>query len=478
MIFAPQGANAVGGFTLYGQLLRNVYSSRKLGVRKADNAFRPRSQFDPCSRTMIRFACRLIRWLLVDIFRSEELMQSEKLPSLLTLALLGVALNLMFTVCAWAGNDYEKLHLFPVSSPAAGLVFDSAGNLYGATNDGGAHLVGSVYEMKPDSGGGWSESVIYSFKASKDAQNPHQSLVFDPAGNLYGTADNGGLYGFGAIFRLSHASGHWTESLVHSFSRSAGGPTGTPVFDGAGNLYGMTGNGGAHNAGTVFSMTPAADGRWIKKVLYSFKGKHDGSAPSSGLIFDGKGNLYGMTSAGGERNLGAVIQLTPASGGSWTERVLYSFQGGDDGAQPHGGLIFDAAGNLYGTTALGGAAQGGTVFMLTPDSSGSWSETVLYTFTGGADGGLPLDSVAFDLAGNLYGTTVEGGSDAAGTVFSLKPTALGAWRETVLHSFDGPLSKDGINPEAPVIFDKTGNLYGTALGAGDGSVGVVFRITP
>jgi uncharacterized repeat protein (TIGR03803 family) len=218
-----------------------------------------------------------------------------------------------------------------------------------------------------------------------------------------------------------------------------------------------------------------------EKVIYSFRGGSDGSNPMSALVADHAGNLYGTTAGGGSSSCiagcGTVFQLAPpaAQGGPWTEAVLYRFTGGTDGAAPESNLIFDASGNLYGTTAGGGdASSDGTVFRLMPPSApgGAWTETVLYRFAGHSDGKVPLAGLVFDQKGNLYGTTVFGGTTSAGTVFQLTPpaTAGAAWTETVLHTFGH--GNDGLDPEAGLVLDNRGALYGTTI------TGTVFKLTP
>jgi uncharacterized repeat protein (TIGR03803 family) len=237
------------------------------------------------------------------------------------------------------------------------------------------------------------------------------------------------------------------------------------IFDKAGNLYGTTEFGGAYGKGTVFELTPNGDGTWTESVLHSFThdGK-DGYAPIAGLVLDPAGNLYGTTLGGGAYgNYGTVFQLTPAGDGSWTESVLHSFARGD-GIYPIARLIFDRAGDLYGTTGGDDAYERGTVFKLTPQQDGTWTESVLHAFNG-ADGRYPWAGVIFDAAGSLYGTTYHGGDhDAFGTVFKLTRNKDESWTESVLHSFD---YADGSNPSAGVIFDA-GNLYGTTYNGGDG----------
>jgi uncharacterized repeat protein (TIGR03803 family) len=421
-------------------------------------------------------------------------------------ALMIVIATLMLTPCAGAASKYKTLHAFRGRRarggyPKAGLVFDSNGNLYGMTSLGGRKDTGVVFKLTPNPDGSWKEKVLYSFCAltnCSDGASPiFGDLVFDAAGNLYGTTSEGGIVGCGSdnsvgcgvVFQLTpNADGSWTESVLHSFCAHCGdgnGPEGGLIFDPAGNLYGTARFGGTSEGcggsgcGTVFRLAPNSDGSWTESVLYNFPGSN--YSPGPYLIFDQGGNLYGATSANG--NGGTVFRLTPNADGSWTESALHHFSGGSDGQNPWAGLIFDPAGNLYGTTTEGGnlnycnGGGCGVVFKLTHNPDGSWREKVLYSFTGGRDGSVPV-SLIFDRAGNLYGTTVEGGNLSlcnkfgCGVVFKLTPNSKGGWRETVLHSFQ---DQPGARPYAPLTFDATGNLYGTADGSFYGSV---FEITP
>jgi uncharacterized repeat protein (TIGR03803 family) len=244
-------------------------------------------------------------------------------------------------------------------------------------------------------------------------------------------------------------------------------------------LYGTTVDGGGVTSyGTVFELTPSAGGVWTETVLHTFAySGTDGYTPLAGLVFDASGNLYGTTVNGGAYKYGTVFELTPTAGGGWTETVLHSFNNkGTDGYWPYASLILDASGNLYGTTLNGGTSNVGTVFELTPTAGGGWTETVLHNFRG-KDGYNPNSSLIFDAAGNLYGTTVKGGHYGYGTVFELTPTAGGIWAETLLHSFNNN-GTDGYWPYAGLIFDAVGNLYGTSYLGGAHGFGTVFEITP
>jgi uncharacterized repeat protein (TIGR03803 family) len=283
-----------------------------------------------------------------------------------------------------------------------------------------------------------------------------------------------------------------TGRVLHNFLGSPNDgylPQAALVFDAAGNLYGTTGSGGNApcSCGTVYQLTPNGDGTWTENILYNFLGGDDGFGPIAPLVFDSAGNLYGTTGAGGgsancQDGCGTVFELSPNSGGTWTEQIIHVFTG-RDGVLPLA-VIFDTAGNLYGTTIYGGTGpchQGdqlgcGIVFELS-SSGGGWTETVLYNFTDGNDGGFPATGLTFDSAGRLYGTTSSGGPGLYhnGTVFELSPRSNGRWIEKVLHGFNG--TTDGGDPMAGVIFDSHGNLFGTARGAGARGCGTVFELT-
>jgi len=339
-------------------------------------------------------------------------------------------------------------------------------------------------------------TALHVFKGFADGAEPVGGLTFDAAGNLYSTttiggdSSNCGTQGCGTVFELSpNSDGTWTESVLHSFTGADGFiPMGALVFDAAGNLYGTTKGGGAspncqggtRGCGTVFELSPNLDGSWTESVLYSFTNAADGALPLAGVILDTAGNLYGTASSGGASQSGVVFKLTNG-GGSWTESTLYAFTDGADGGGPSAGLVFDAAGNLYGTTIAGGnlkdqvcyLAGCGVVFKLTPNSDGTWTETTLRRFPhfGGAH---PQAGVIFDTAGNLYGTTPDGGNtDGEGVVFKLAPQSNGSWKETVIHRFGGRA-----HPYAGLTFDAAGNLYGTTYQGGSSTDGVVFKLTP
>jgi uncharacterized repeat protein (TIGR03803 family) len=366
-------------------------------------------------------------------------------------------------------------------NPNGGLVFDIAGNLYGTSTYGGKGECsdeysgcGTVFKLSPAKGGGWKEHTLYQFAGQNDGGDPVGGVVLDSAGNLYGAASTDGIAGVGAIFKVSRQGTRWKESTVYGFTSSDGSaPEAGLVSDSEGNFYGTTSSGGSGGkyctgeCGTVFKLAHDAEGHWIRSLLYIFKGGSDGASPRSGLIFDQTGNLYGTTWTGGDSNLGTVYKISNVSG-HWAESVLYSFQDIADGGNPVGGVIFDAEGNLYGTTSYGGTYAYGTVYKLSPSSSGTWTKSVLYSFRGGSDGGSPDSGLIFDTAGNLYGTTVGGGENCSGygcgVVFELSPLS-GGWTETVLYAFTG--ASDGANPFGGLVFDNDGRLYGTTFSGGD-----------
>lgn len=220
---------------------------------------------------------------------------------------------------------------------------------------------------------GWAatQRPIHNFGLTNtDGQDPQAGLIFDAAGNLYGTTYSGGSLGFGTVFKMTpNGSGGWTEKVLHNFGIGEDGnsPQGLSlIFDGAGNLYGTTNTGGMNNAGTVFEMSPNGSGGWFEKTLHFFGNGNDGMGPTSSLIFDANGNLYGTTLEGGTNGAGVVFEMMPNGSGGWTEIVLHNFGAGDDGAFPQAGVILDGAGNLYGTTGAGGIQSDGTVFEVTP----------------------------------------------------------------------------------------------------------------
>jgi uncharacterized repeat protein (TIGR03803 family) len=344
--------------------------------------------------------------------------------------------------------------------------------------------------------GQYKETVLYSFcgqAVCSDGGYPLGDLIADAQGNLYGTTFQGGANSGGIAFQLTpRGNGHYTETVLYSFCAQADCadgefPRAGLIADAENNLYGTTAGGGSHD-GVVFEFTPKGNGHYKETVLHSFSTQidyADGTEPLAGLIADAQGNLYGTTIGGGANctdngGCGTVFKLTPKSNGTYKETVLYSFCAQDgcaDGDYPHAGLIADAQGNLYGTTSQGAVDNGGAVFELTPRGNGHYKETVLYSFCAQAncaDGEDPQADLIADPQGNLYGTTVYGGANNGGAVFKVTPRG----KETALYSFcaqDG--CTDGSYPVAGLIADAQGNLYGTTPSGGVNGGGTAFRLT-
>ena len=343
------------------------------------------------------------------------------------------------------------------ANPQAGLIADAAGNLYGTAPNGGAAGDGAVFEVASGSG---AITTLASFDSNgADGTNPNSELVMDAVGNLYGTTEDGGANGEGTVFELAKGSG--TATTLASFNETNGaGPTGGLVMDAAGNFYGTAESGGANGVGTVFEL---AKGSGAITVLANFDGT-TGASPTGGLIADAAGNLYGTTTFGGANDEGAVFEVAKGSGAI---TVLASFDG-TDGASPSNQLLADAAGDLFGTASVGGANGSGTVFEV---AKGSGTATALATFDGD-DGSVPNSGLVIDAAGNLYGTASQGGAANQGNVFEV---AAGSGAITVLASFDGT---NGMAPGADLYRDAAGNLYGTARSGGDAnSDGTVFELS-
>jgi uncharacterized repeat protein (TIGR03803 family) len=406
--------------------------------------------------------------------------------AIVALSIIVVALVLAPDV--WAASTYTVLHKFTGADgrqPYADLILDGAGNLYGTTQAGGPLRCGNVFKLTPNSDGTWTETVLHTF-TGPDGCNVLSRLIFDAAGNLYGTAYTGGAQGYGTVFKLTPESdGTWSVSVLYNFCSSCAGggnPGTTLIFDASGNLYGTTTSGYfSHLNGTVFKLTPNPDGSWTESVLYTFNRPVRNLPIPGGLIFDAAGNLYGTTQWGGKIQWGSVFKLAPNPDGTWTMSVLHSFcsrKNCTDGALTGDGVIFDASGNLYGVTMIGGAQSQGTVFQLTPNPDGSWTERVLHNFAYHPASG-PRARLIFDLAGNLYGTASPGDLGAGGTVFKLTPNSDGSRAFSVLHVFTG---KPALLPFGGLAIDKAGSLYGTtstcARGTNCYGRGVAFEITP
>jgi uncharacterized repeat protein (TIGR03803 family) len=377
------------------------------------------------------------------------------------------------------------------NEPLAGLILDAEGNLYGTTAGGGANTeclqigCGTAFKLSPVGDGTWTETILHSFDQNGvDGFFPSSSLVFDSAGNLYGVTNFGGANGYGTVFEISPgAGGTWSEKVIYSFNDNGMdgfNPWSALVIGPGGRLYGTTPYGGLYYSGTVYELTPHADGKWTEEVLHSFGGATDGSFSWGSVILDKAGNVYGTAETGGsdlnclgDLGCGIVFELSKVKG-QWEEDILHVFPGhGGQGASPAAGLIMDSAGDLFGTTCFGGPYVGGTVFKLSAEK-GIWKETVLKNFNG-ADGDSLYAGVIFDDSGNLYGAAMFGGTNNFGLAYELSATDRGTWVRSILHQFVG--GTDGAKPEGNLVRNSAGELFGTTM-SGGASSGTVFEITP
>ncbi|HEY2445202.1 MAG TPA: choice-of-anchor tandem repeat GloVer-containing protein [Rhizomicrobium sp.] len=349
-------------------------------------------------------------------------------------------------------------------NPSARLLEDKSGNLYGTAPLGGrsGDPFGTVFELTQN-GGSWKETVLYSFDL-RSGGFPVSGVIRGKNGLLYGAAE----LACGLVYQLAQTNGRWVETTLHTFEGTDGcGPDSELVRDSSGNLYGVTAGGGANNAGAVYEISGSK-----YAVIYNFTGGTDGDN-ARGLSMDSSGALFGTTAFGGDNDDGTVFQLVQ-NGGTWSESVLHSFGGGGDGfGGPEGAPVEDSVGNLYGITSYGGQYGAGSVFELS-ESGGTWTEQTLYSFTGGVDGNRPVGGLTL-ASGILYGATFSGGSAGGGTVFKLTQSG-GAWIETVVYNFPTSDPQDGSNPAARPIIDKSGALLGTTDAGGQFGEGSAYRI--
>jgi uncharacterized repeat protein (TIGR03803 family) len=405
-------------------------------------------------------------------------------------------------------SHYQILHTFQGGAdgvtPFAGLLFEN-GQLYGTTTLGGSGPSGgdgTVFKMSMSG----TKTTLYNFQYGTDGAVPEAGLTAGSDGAFYGDTTLGGgatecSEGCGTVYELVPSSSGYTEKVIYAFQGGEDGavPVGNLLFDPSGALYGTTVLGGGSEAcenaskitgcGTVFKLTPSGSG-YTESILYSFQAGNDGMGPRGTLIEDTSGALYGTTEYGGgasacsspsgNAGCGTVFKLTP-SGSTYTESVLYRFQGGSDGLFPRSALLARSKGTLVGATERGGASNAGTIYELSPSGSG-YSENILFAFNG-PDGAVPADvnGLYADSHGNLYGTTVGGGKHySAGAVFKLTPSGSG-YTETVLYKFKATRKHDGFFPQASLTADSSGTLYGTTSEGGlrkNGGYGIVFKISP
>ena len=424
-------------------------------------------------------------------------MQTSRLSALSKLSiLLGFMVAALLVPSTQAATHEKVLYRFSGGSdggvPSSGLVMDSAGHLYGTASFGGdtkncTSGCGVVFELK-STNGKWKETVLYTFRGGTDGSGPSGNLVFDTVGNLYGTTFRGGsgtcTGGCGTVFELSPKGGSWMETVLYRFQDGSDGalPVGLTI-DASGKLYGATTTGGTE-FGTVFELSPSGDNSdtWKETTLYSFQAFEIQANP--GMVFDPKGNLYGswFQLYSCYPGCGMVYELKRVNG-IWQETNLYAFKGAGNGGEPMAGVILDSEGNLYGTGAEGGN-NWGIAFELKRSGS-NWTQVMLHNFcslNNCADGSQPEAPLVFDKTGDLYGTTLGGGTGCnypgCGVVFKLSPTKTG-WTETVLYSFKG--KPDGSSPVQGLTLDGKDNLFGVTSAGGKGGAGgygTVFEVTP
>lgn len=392
--------------------------------------------------------------------------------------LLLMGLALAFVARQALGQTETVLHYFTGGSDGefpSGLTADGKGNFFGTTDSGGIDGgYGTVFELSPDGQGGWNETVIYRFTGGTDGAFPlYSNVIFDSLGNLYGTTYEGGANNFGTVFKLSPATAGWMESVIYSFpSYAVGCPLNGLVRDAAGNFYGTHAcdyPGGS--PGAVFELSRSGGG-WTETEIYNVTLP---SFSTTGLAIDAAGNIYGVGSS-------AAFELSPNGSGGWTPTALHKFGSYAQGHRPKGGPVLDQAGNLYGTASQGGTFGYGTVYKLTPrKKKGPWTIKVLYSFTGGEDGGYPVWGLTFDAAGDIFGMTDLAGDAHYPAVFELvAPVGEGSYQEKTLWTFN---HTDGWDPAGTLVLDNAGNLYGATNTGGlecpsGFSCGLVFEITP
>jgi uncharacterized repeat protein (TIGR03803 family) len=408
-------------------------------------------------------------------------MRSRRVVTGLIAVVVGICLG--FSSINKAEAQATVLHSFNGNSendgnePVGPVVFDSLGNLYGTTFNGGTTGWGTVFKLTP-AAGGWSESIFFNFNG-QEAAWPTSPLTFDSSGNIYGSTFFGGFLNDGAAFKISLTGSEFTG--LHDFGPRAHdgtNPRSGVIFDKLGNAYGTTTGGGKYGNGTVFQLSPITGGGWKEEILHSFDDA-DGWQPSPGLVMDDAGNLYGTTGFGGsssacDSGCGVVYEISPKSEGGWSEKVVFNFNN-TNGANPFTALTIDADGNLYGMTSAGGLYNWGGVFELSHKTV-AWKMKILHNFnSNGVDGNSPFGVLARDSAGNLFGATGYGGAYGVGTVFELSPQKGGLWQETILYNFNSD-GGGGYSPGSGPVLDSAGNLYGTTENGGSYGGGTVYEI--
>ncbi len=393
---------------------------------------------------------------------------------------------------AWGGVRYKVLHNFGSGSDGSGPfgppVLDNDGNLYGVTGSGGTgqcsdYGCGTVFELSPNKNESWGESVLYNFTAGNDGAIPWSNLVFDGAGNLYGTLQGDNGLGGSGVFQLSPGSSGWTNTVIYDNYAGPG-----LLMDSLGNLYGAMGSGEYKYYGAIGELSLGSNG-WTYTALYSFCSTFcpDGFSPPAPPIWDGKGNMFGTTTEGGIRypqcrattnGCGVIYEMTPNGDGTWTYHVLHRFAAfKNDGETPLSGLVMDKTGNFYGATWEGGRYDQGTVYKLA-HIGGRWKETILYDFPNCSFGCGVEGTLALDQKGNLYGTAAGGTGNCGytcGVVFKLSPQKSGKWKYSVVYDFTP--EGGGLQPFYGVVVDGKGHLFGVTSQFGKYGGGTAFEIT-
>ncbi len=386
---------------------------------------------------------------------------------------------------AASGVVYNFAGLKFGGDPASDVSFDTAGNAYVTTVTGGKYGCGTVERLTPATQGPWTPTVVWAFTCFNDGKNPHGGVTLDAAGNIFGTTTAGGFGnpcvgdGCGVIYRIS-AKSHGLR-VLYDFSggKDGFGPGGRVVFDAHNNLYGTTPDGGKPNGcngqgcGVVYQLSLHRTA-WMQTVIHQFSGGNDGAVGGLGPLLIAGSDVYGVAELGGKYQSGVVFKASPAGGGAWSYSVLYAFKGLPDAGSPYGGVIANSNGDLFGTTYYGGTSGNGAIYELVPRANGRYAERVLYSFTGGSDGGNPTSTLAMDASGNLYGTaSAGGGSCGCGVVFKLDALT---GTESVLHTF-GSTGVDGSYPYYGLT-PWNGKLFTTTVSGGTLGQGTLFGLTP
>lgn len=392
----------------------------------------------------------------------------------------------LFSVCSVQAGNQKVLYTFTGAAdggtPAAGVIFDSAGNLYGVTQSGGIYGHGVVFQLTPSTSGAWNETVLYSFTGTTDGEEPQGGLVIDSAGNLYGTASFGGdpIAGCGTVFKLAPSTSGWTFTVLHTFLNGKDGcsPQADLQLVSDNFLLGTTAGGGAGAEGTAFGLSSSGTG-YVNSAFLGTEGKYPGGL---GVFLQPAFAVYGTTYLGGTPGLGNIFELAWGTSFSWGNHIelKHTFNKTSAGYFPMGNLATQYANgirSMFGATSSGGAGGDGTIYRLTESQTqfDAWSLAVLHEFSG-ADGDSPWAGVVLDASGNLYGTTQWGGTDPsyAGTVFRLAPGPKNTWVHSLLYTFTG--AADGAVPASGLLIDTVGNLYGTTHQGGAYHQGIVYEV--